>query len=44
LQGLNTRKGFDVAVASEISKVSGLPFKTAPNKVHRHLSLDTGQI
>ena len=31
-QGLNTRKGFDVKVASEISKITGLPFVTAPNK------------
>lgn len=31
-QGLNTRKGFDVKVAAEISKITGLPFVTAPNK------------
>ncbi|MHA1544157.1 MAG: lyase family protein, partial [Alphaproteobacteria bacterium] len=30
--GLNTKKGFDVAVASEIAKITGLPFITAPNK------------
>ncbi|KAI0274608.1 fumarate hydratase [Gloeopeniophorella convolvens] len=30
--GLNTKKGFDVKVASEISKISGIEFKTAPNK------------
>ncbi|KAJ3091044.1 hypothetical protein HK102_001864 [Quaeritorhiza haematococci] len=30
--GLNTRKGFDVKVAAEISKYTGLPFQTAPNK------------
>ncbi|GAA5986765.1 hypothetical protein JCM5350_000531 [Sporobolomyces pararoseus] len=30
--GLNTRKGFDVKVAAEIAKVTGLPFETAPNK------------
>ncbi|KAJ6621238.1 L-Aspartase-like protein [Mycena sp. CBHHK59/15] len=30
--GLNTKKGFDVKVAAEISKISGLEFKTAPNK------------
>jgi len=30
--GLNTRKGFDVAVAAEVSKLTGLDFKTAPNK------------
>ena len=32
-QGLNTKKGFDVKVAAEISKITGLEFKTAPNKV-----------
>lgn len=32
-QGLNTKKGFDVKVAAEISKISGIEFKTAPNKV-----------
>lgn len=32
-QGLNTKRGFDVKVAAEISKVTGLQFKTAPNKV-----------
>ena len=32
-QGLNTKKGFDVKVAAEISKITGLDFKTAPNKV-----------
>ncbi|KAG1716541.1 hypothetical protein ID866_593 [Astraeus odoratus] len=31
--GLNTKRGFDVKVASEISKITGLEFKTAPNKV-----------
>jgi fumarate hydratase class II len=30
--GLNTKKGFDVAIAKEISKETGLPFETAPNK------------
>ncbi|KAF7311018.1 Fumarate hydratase [Mycena chlorophos] len=30
--GLNTKKGFDVKVAAEISKITGLDFKTAPNK------------
>ncbi|TPX30804.1 fumarate hydratase [Synchytrium microbalum] len=30
--GLNTKKGFDVKVASEIAKLTGLPFVTAPNK------------
>ena len=30
--GLNTRKGFDVAVAAKIAEITGLPFETAPNK------------
>jgi fumarate hydratase class II len=30
--GLNTKKGFDVKVAEEISKLTGISFKTAPNK------------
>ncbi|KAG6832454.1 hypothetical protein H0H92_001500 [Tricholoma furcatifolium] len=30
--GLNTRKGFDVSIAAEISKLTGIQFKTAPNK------------
>ncbi|KAJ3790432.1 fumarate hydratase [Lentinula aff. detonsa] len=30
--GLNAKKGFDVKVAEEISKLTGLEFKTAPNK------------
>ena len=30
--GLNTKKGWDVAVAAEIAKITGLPFVTAPNK------------
>lgn len=33
LQGLNTKKGFDVKVAAEVSKLTGLEFVTAPNKV-----------
>jgi fumarate hydratase class II len=33
--GLNTYDGFDVAVAQEIAKATGLPFVTAPNKVGR---------
>ena len=31
--GLNTKKGFDVAVAKAISEITGLDFVTAPNKV-----------
>ncbi len=30
--GLNTKKGFDKQVAANIAKITGLPFKTAPNK------------
>lgn len=30
--GLNTRVGFDVKIADEVSKITGLEFKTAPNK------------
>ncbi|KAK6460468.1 L-Aspartase-like protein [Scheffersomyces coipomensis] len=30
--GLNTRKGFDVKIAEQVSALTGLPFKTAPNK------------
>ncbi|MDK2772317.1 MAG: class II fumarate hydratase [Flavobacterium sp.] len=30
--GLNTPKGYDVLVAENISKFTGIPFKTAPNK------------
>ncbi len=33
MKGLNTKKGFDVKIAAEISKLTGLEFKTAPNKV-----------
>ncbi|MDP5307756.1 class II fumarate hydratase [Paracoccus spongiarum] len=30
--GLNTRKGWDSAIAAEIATITGLPFVTAPNK------------
>ncbi|KAL1930201.1 hypothetical protein VTP01DRAFT_1355 [Rhizomucor pusillus] len=30
--GLNTRAGFDVKVAEAIAEITGMPFKTAPNK------------
>ncbi|KAG2031922.1 L-Aspartase-like protein [Suillus americanus] len=30
--GLNTKHGFDVKIAAEISKITGLNFQTAPNK------------
>ena len=30
--GLNTKKGWDVAIAAEIAKITDLPFVTAPNK------------
>ena len=40
MQGLNTKKGFDVKVAAEISKLTGLEFKTAPNKFEALASHD----
>ncbi|MDB4929255.1 MAG: fumC [Myxococcaceae bacterium] len=30
--GLNTRAGYDAAVAAQIAALTGLPFRTAPNK------------
>lgn len=30
--GLNTKKGWDVAIAAKIAEITGLPFVTAPNK------------
>ncbi len=30
--GLNTKKGYDEKVAAKIAELTGLPFKTAPNK------------
>lgn len=49
--GLNTKKGFDAAFAAEVAKITGLPFKPAPNKfealaandayVHAHGALNT---
>ncbi|WP_207102700.1 class II fumarate hydratase [Paracoccus shandongensis] len=30
--GLNTKKGWDTAIAAEIATITGLPFVTAPNK------------
>lgn len=30
--GLNTKKGWDTKVASQVSQITGLPFKAAPNK------------
>ena len=38
--GLNTRKGFDTAVAAEIAKLTGKDFKTAENKFHALTSKD----
>ncbi|KAH7106884.1 fumarate hydratase [Auriculariales sp. MPI-PUGE-AT-0066] len=38
--GLNTKKGFDVAVAAEVSKITGIEFKTAPNKFEALASHD----
>lgn len=30
--GLNTKQGWDTAVSAEVAKLTGLPFKSAPNK------------
>jgi fumarate hydratase class II len=30
--GLNTKKGWDTAIAADIARITGLPFVTAPNK------------
>ena len=38
--GVNAPKGFDVAVAKEISTLTGYAFKTAPNKFHSLTSKD----
>ncbi len=38
--GLNTPKGFDVAVAKEVENLTGKPFKTAENKFHALTSKD----
>eukprot|EP01116_Phalansterium_solitarium_P011538 TRINITY_DN27262_c0_g1_i1.p1 TRINITY_DN27262_c0_g1~~TRINITY_DN27262_c0_g1_i1.p1 ORF type:complete len:509 (+),score=178.53 TRINITY_DN27262_c0_g1_i1:38-1564(+) len=39
--GLNTKKGFDVKVAAEIARITGLPFETAPNKFEALATHDT---
>lgn len=39
--GLNTRAGFDEQVAKEIASLTGLPFKTAPNKFEALASHDS---
>jgi len=38
--GLNTKKGFDVKIATEVSKITGLEFVTAPNKFEALASHD----
>jgi len=38
--GLNTPKGFDVAVAKAVSEITGKPFVTAENKFHALTSKD----
>lgn len=38
--GLNTKKGFDVKIAAEISTITGLKFQTAPNKFEALASHD----
>ncbi|RXW24728.1 hypothetical protein EST38_g1080 [Candolleomyces aberdarensis] len=42
--GLNTRKGFDVKIAGEISKLTGLPFQTAPNKASSKSEIPTWKV
>jgi fumarate hydratase class II len=37
MQGLNTKKGFDVKIAAEISTITGLKFQTAPNKARQFM-------
>jgi fumarate hydratase class II len=39
--GLNSKKGFDKAFAAEVSRLTGLPFKPAPNKFEALASNDT---
>jgi fumarate hydratase class II len=39
--GLNSKKGFDKAFAAEVSKLTKLPFKPAPNKFEALASNDT---
>jgi len=39
--GLNTKKGFDTKIAKEISRITKLPFETAPNKFEALASHDT---
>uniref|UniRef100_T1IQQ6 fumarate hydratase n=1 Tax=Strigamia maritima TaxID=126957 RepID=T1IQQ6_STRMM len=39
--GLNTRKGFAEKVAAKVSELTGLPFKTAPNKFEALASNDS---
>jgi len=44
-QGLNTKAGFDVKVADEISNITGHKFITAPNKVlHIHSSCERNRL
>ena len=38
--GLNAPKGFDKAVAGEVGKITGIDFKTTPNKFHALTSKD----
>ena len=38
--GLNAPRGFDVAVAEEVSRITGIPFRTAENKFHALTSKD----
>ena len=38
--GLNAPRGFDLAVAEEVSRITGMPFRTAENKFHALTSKD----
>nr|WP_319775601.1 class II fumarate hydratase [Breoghania sp.] len=52
--GLNTAKGFAEGFAAEVARLTGLPFRTAPNKfealaahdamVHAHASVETAAV
>jgi fumarate hydratase class II len=39
--GLNSKKGFDKAFAADVARLTGLPFKPAPNKFEALASNDT---
>lgn len=39
--GLNTKKGFDMKFAEEVTTITGVHFRTAPNKVNRFSKRNT---